>query len=1103
MVQNHGPARHEYPAGFIDKSLPYLPIFSIESDRPDGQEDDDACPSPTVRKYEDTNASPRKPRSRGPQFQQSKRWARLHTSGRLAPTEPSRPSSTTEEPTAEDDDRILTLREASFEQQRAVKKPLTLKSAMKRPIQPRIISDSSAEIQNGGCWQSVKATVVETPQKASKRWLGKTTRGRRKVTPTRHREVKFRRTADTVAVPGSVRVGHQPKTKRPVATPKKLPLLHEILQGSPDVQQQQSNKFQQQRSPSPVPSLHDPEKDSRFSQECQDLLRTMNFNEDWLLPAATVLPAVGTKSHAAPSAPSSEHQRMDARHTLSIHDALSDAPPPGKVQNEGALPDITVSATGSPVASRKRPAAPTRASSKTVASLASILHMTLPRLPPVLSGSNTQSASASQGQLQRSASASQRPKANQSLLRLPSGASTSGRRTLRSPKSGMSVDTLAKIEAQVQNGPLTSITTGLANIPSESPERRSSGPPSIPPERPLPALPAAILDPATARPSTESARSTRKQQAAPMIISASTIRIVGESRPEEPTVSLPEPTGRRGSQTPPARNSADVSSISSLQTKGSGNSLRSSRSLGRHSISGARADKVKEKRLRDLASLKSQSGDRPSSSDSADSGRHGSSDSAHQQTTTPPTSFSFGGPTPGDEGHNVDQLDQFPAVPASRPGSVSNGPTHSRGQSYSSHVGHTRQWSKESNSKARQTKPRQVLSQSNIFVVVDTDPVTARFRAGAMSPSPSIGRGAEGRSGSPFQAGKHTRTPSNLREVTASQGSPLRGHRRNSSIQAEKFDTSAPPAAAAAPRRHKRQARSNSIQPSSSSDESTSHASRSGVPKSPHRYSHRAKKRRRWNSGDITLIKTLHDNLEDYYDTILKQEERIRWQADQLRMMIRVIAPMNRARGIKSSAYLDGEADTSTADEDDFVSQQYARRLSSGVKSRRQQKPRSISPQNKVSKDRLSRPTQRRYPSVGNNSIASMSARSNKPLPDDASFTEEYDVPKSGSSKLHSLQQYNKENQPPTVRRVNSPQYQPLLSPAMPRPGLTEQMRMLSSSIASRSGYRPTITQLDEEDEEDMYAEEETRREEVRLSVNHVLTDTHQMDKALEQFAYI
>jgi hypothetical protein len=538
------------------------------------------------------------------------------------------------------------------------------------------------------------------------------------------------------------------------------------------VKQQQSDRSQQQRSPSPVPSLHDPEKDSRFSQECQDLLRSMNFNEDWLLPAATVLPAVGTKSQPAPWAPVSEHQRMDSRQTLSIHDALSRLPLSEKVQNEGALPDITISATGSPVASRKRPAAPTRTSSKTVASLASILHMTLPKLPAALSGSNTQSASASQGQLQRSASASQRPKANQSLLRLPSGASTSGRRTLKSPKSAMSVDTLAKIEAQVQNGPLTSINTGLANIPSESPERRSSGPPSIPPERPLPALPATVtLDADAARPSTESARSTRKRQAAPapMVISPSTIRIVGESRPEEPTVST-----RSAAVPSPTRHSADVSSISSLQTKGSGNSLRSSRSISRHSISGARADKVKEKRLRDLASLKGQSDDRPSSSDSADSGRHGSSDSAHQQTTTPPTSFSFGGPTPAEEGHNVDQLDQFPAVPSSRPGSVSNGPTHSRGQSYSSHIGHTRQWSKESNTKARPTKPREVLSQSNIFVVVDSDPVTARFRAGAMSPSPSIGRGAEGRSGSPFQSAKHTRAQSNLREVTASQGSPLR-----------------------------------------------------------------------------------------------------------------------------------------------------------------------------------------------------------------------------------------------------------------------------------------------------------------------------------------
>ncbi|KIV77015.1 hypothetical protein PV11_08855 [Exophiala sideris] len=1101
MVQFNQPARREYPAGFTDKSLPYLPIFSTETDQQNGQDDDQACPSPTVRKYEEIRTSPRNSRSRVPQFQQSKRWARLHSSGRLAPIQQSRPSSTIEAPATETEDRELTMREASFEQQRASKKPLALKSAMKRPVQPRIVSDSSAELQNGGLCRSaletVKTTVIETPA-ASKRWLGKSTRGGRKVTPTKHREVKFRHTADTIAVPSSVRVGHQPNSKRRVAMSKSVPLIPEGLH-----EREASDKTHRQRSPSPVPSLHDPEKDSRFSQECQDLLKSMNFNEDWLLPAASVLPAFG----------SSDHKRIDSRQTMSIQDALHRLPPLEESQNERGLPDITASAAGSPVVSRKRPAAPTRASSKTVASLASMLHMTFPKLTSAHSESNGESASTSQVQLQRSASAAQRPKASQAhlrrnasaaqrpranrpLFRLPSGASTSGQ-TLRSPRSAMSVDTLAKIEAQVQNGPPFSMDTGLVSPPPESPERRSSGPPSIPPERPLPALPpTAFYDAVTARTSTDSARSARKRSDAQayMVISPSTIRVVGESLPVEPSVSLQQSAGRQDPQirsaalTTPARHSADVSSLSS------GNSRRSSRSFNRHSLSGARADKVKEKRLRDLASSKGQGPVRPSSSDSAESARarQDSSDSGQLQNTTPPTSFSFGGPTPGDERHNLDQLDQFPAVPAS--------PTHSRGQSYNS-IGHARQWSKESNTYIRQAKPRQVLGQSNIFVVVDSDPVTARFRAGAMSPSPSIGRGAEGRSGSPFKA-NHTRAPSNLREVTVNQGSPLKGHRRNTSTQAEKSDASA--ARIGTPtRRPKRQARSNSIQPSSSSDESTSRASRSGVPKSPHRHSHRSKKRRRWNSGDITLIKTLHNNLEDYYGTILKQEERIKWQAEQLRMMIRVIAPMNRARGIKASAYIDGEADTSAGEEDEFVSQQYARRLSSGVKSRRQQKPRSISPQNKVSKDRLNRPVQRRYPSAGNNSTtsatASMSARSAKQISDDASFTDpfEYDALMSGSGKGHPSQQNNKENQPPTIRRVNSTSA-PSSGP-ITRPRLSEEMSLMSSSK-----YVPTITQLDEEDEEDMYAEEEAkRREEARLSVNHLLTNTDQMDKALEQFAYI
>ncbi|KIW51736.1 hypothetical protein PV05_10422 [Exophiala xenobiotica] len=1128
MVTHQG-ARHGMYTRSADKSLPDLPHFSIESHQRH-MDEDESCPSPTIHKYGEVRLSPRHTRPRLPQFQQSKRWPKVHNRGRIAPDPIPPVSPSPAEPAAETEDRVLTMREASFEQQRATKKPLLQATGSQRSARPRITSDSSVELQDGGlcrsasphCWQTVKATVTMAPPTTTKKRRRSRSRGR-KVTPTKHREVKFLRGSDRVAIPGTVRVAQPVKSQRPSITSKQLPLLPTESQ-TPQEEYRDSRAlagFDQQRPPSPVPSLHDPEKDSRFSLECRELLRSMNFNQDWLLPAASVLPAVGPKSQTLPSLLSAKLNGDHSRQNMSFQDALTKLSPPDRMRGQRTVPDITITTTDSPQKTLRRPEAPARASSKTVSNLVSILQMARAKPSANASVSKGQSVSSSR-QAPRDASPVGRSNVNRSFLRMPSTGSTTGQ-TLRSPRSAMSVDTLAKIEAQVQSG--TSATVNdLQKLPSISSESRHSGPPSIPPERPLPALPAGTVRGASPRHSNESSRSGKRTQAAaaPMILSPSTIRVVGQSPPTEavPPSTMGEALDSIGKRRAaedkikwPNRKSTDISSLISRQSTDSGISTKSSRNL-RHSISSARADKVKEKRMRDLATSRNQSpkSDRPTSSESV----HHSSDSAHHQTTTPPTSFDR--PTPGEAQDGIDQLDQFPAVPASRPSSsLANVPvvSHSRGQSYNSLTSPVRRLSR----KGATGKPVQVLGQSNIFVVVDSDPVTARFRAGAMSPTPSIGGNAGGRPCSPLKP-REKRGPSSLREVATQPVSPARSHKYNSSIQGEQFEASAEPVSS--PRKVKRHARHQSLQQSSSSDESTP---ASGPRKSPHRASRRPIKRRRWNSGDISLIKTLHENLEDYYGTIMKQEERIRWQANQIRMMIRVIAPMNRARGIKGP-HLDDVVETSPGEDDEYISQQYARSLTSGLRPRRQQRqPSSGSPMGRVSKERVTKPGQghRRYNSGGNNSTASgsgaMSPRStNKPSADDASMTDprDYDLaalPVSGLRKVAPMQ-HGKENQPPTTSMVSgiyggetlpakALHHPPPVSTEIPRGRLPEEMSFLSpSSAGARYGYQPSFLHVDEEEEPED-SEDGRRRNSARLSVNHVLTSTDQMDKALEEFAYI
>ncbi|EXJ66220.1 uncharacterized protein A1O5_10836 [Cladophialophora psammophila CBS 110553] len=396
---------------------------------------------------------------------------------------------------------------------------------------------------------------------------------------------------------------------------------------------------------------------------------------------------------------------------------------------------------------------------------------------------------------------------------------------LSSARSVMSADTIVAIEAQVQNILHYSIDMDIEDYESTNPGNQYSGPP---PNIPLPALP-------------------HEAQHVQCDLAKS-----------------PESLGSLDSD-------LDESPQSCL------NSVR-------HTIRSTRADKVRERRMRDLAKLRSQTQNADALGSSETSKK--STDSKNPQRLT----------------CDVDELDQFPAVPDSQPTILcsmsASCPSCQNSQEKTTRQ-HRRMSKAGSDENPGSTSP-QTLSQSNIFVVVDADPITARFRAGATSPRLSIAGSATG-----LRSPKYTRTSSKLKEVMANRlslsegpgretvlGSPMKSPSRKTRGRSPTGEQ------ALRPRRSSsclgiHSSRPGRVESRSRSSSRDDHSQTSCDTNSPNESTSEMKKRRRWNSGNISLVTKLQQDLRDYYATILKQEEKIRLQANQIQMIMKIFAPIN------------------------------------------------------------------------------------------------------------------------------------------------------------------------------------------------------------------
>ncbi|KIW70818.1 hypothetical protein PV04_03057 [Phialophora macrospora] len=326
-----------------------------------------------------------------------------------------------------------------------------------------------------------------------------------------------------------------------------------------------------------------------------------------------------------------------------------------------------------------------------------------------------------------------------------------------------------------------------------------------------------------------------------------------------------------------------------------GESSATSVEFTRHKIRGPRAESVRARRLRDLADLR---------------GRATKSTFRKDDEIAPKRMPADIDRHPGPVNEISDELDRFPAVPDSRPTSMSGTSVqsaHSRQQSPPKKISHQlRRVSTVSSAGHRSKPPCQVLSQSNIFVVVDSDPVTARFRAGAMSPTPSMGGSSPER-----RTPRKVHKPSRLKEVIVDKQSPLESSRNGTTLRSPKGQQILTPGRPAShpSGSNKRPATSDSRHQLSPSEE---HSPTSPDPALSNKRPGKSKKRRRWNSGDINLIKLLNQDLEMYYSKIReqeeilrRQEEKIKWQTHQIQMMSRAFAPMSRHRSVMSPPILE------------------------------------------------------------------------------------------------------------------------------------------------------------------------------------------------------
>ena len=622
---------------------------------------------------------------------------------------------------------------------------------------------------------------------------------------------------------------------------------------------------------SPVPSLHDPEKAKRFSQECEAILSNIDFDRDWL--ASADVPSTVFSSSVQAIQPSGDVFDTDKSTVTRDHNVLQDKS------------SIATSSTARPrtggesLPQSVAPQPPERTSSKGI-KVAMAVEVARPRCLPGLSDFRDGAMLVGNDDADATSTAFAQPSPKLTApTRMASIASTVSP-SARGPKAAKSTDTLAMIEAHLHEGANTSLVARLKQKTAfmVSPHKRgiSSG---MPPERPLPDLPAVATRPSpgtsnATQPNEQQPKGHRKQQPSLAEQLVETLldrqglpRHSSSQRLEETAVAkgLAIDTGLTALPDSPALPTpSSLYSQPSLKSQVSANQ----KVFIRHDISRFRSDRVNDVRKRVKADVDRE---RRISEEDVTKPDVQRKPLEHPTPPLPPLPTAALNPQP-----SIDQLDKFPPVPTSRLASRTSGRSRSRS--------HARQNSRSSTGYQR-PRVKQALGKSNIKVLVDSDPVSNNFRCGTASPTPSTTLSSRAPSPAKEMIAEKLNRPLDIRNTEIKPANSVK-----SSTRSLKSNSSAA-----------RTPRIFAFDNTSLSQIDSEDDTRSLISTAASYKTNKRKIRRRWNSKDIADVHMLSQDLESCYNTIMKQEKELRKQREEIQFISRVYAPLIRQHALKQA----------------------------------------------------------------------------------------------------------------------------------------------------------------------------------------------------------
>jgi hypothetical protein len=819
--------------------------------------------------------------SKLPEFRQSRRWAKFHamTTSKIL-TEPNEEQCTAK-----------TMRETSFEQQRAQRKTSIHSPRAIPRAASRALSETESLIQAQGLcrtmsmptWQVLKTARLSRPHSLPPKWVS------RKLSIRRHRRTTSRQSMSNNAgeVVPSLRKSHLRRRIRPqkavadlrnkagfASSSSKVADINNVV----DLDRVRAHFPTERRSSSPVPSLHDPAKAKIFSQECEALLSNPEFDKDWGISSTKPLPPlripfekVEAESRPRPSTSWSMHNpRPDP-----ISDASTSRTEPHSTFEARKAPETLPGLTA--------PDAPVRKSSKGGSRL--FAHMTRSACIPILHDSRD-GALIGLGHAS-DASSTTRPSLPHELdtpSKMPSA--TEPERRVKGPRPVASTDTLSRIEAEVQERPHTAIAERLKSSTAfiiGSPKRPNTAS-GTPPERPLPALPALPAPSFEERASSDSRLTDARPQKNPRHVPTNSTRSLQDISALKALTIEAIDTRTLGAE-----------SSSSLPRPGSSCSQSSVGSFhishhDKDQLLPVRSCRVKRRVQADMTRQRRISEDDESRLDSLDP-------ADRPLPPVPPLEQPRG---------VVDMVDQFPSVPISRPQSQASFATATK-RPQSKTKGHARHSSRASSVQPR--RAYQTLAVSEIKVLVDTNPVTGSFRAGAMSPSPSTA--GSSRDGSPEKARRGlSQTSFRGRDVL------INGHTDATNRALTRLPSIRSPRSQTSPRHvaTRKLLRRGSVanDPDSADDTNTLLCPARSIDKVTNAATTTKKShtRNKSNVSDLHDVPSRKDDAENLYEMIFKlanemrlQREEARIQKEETAKMARVFASMTHANGLRGARY--------------------------------------------------------------------------------------------------------------------------------------------------------------------------------------------------------